>query len=146
MKSPSMNWLCPLFILLLPALLGAQPAPGAESGPPPESLNIVVVEGEGAINNIREHATPSVTIRVEDENKHPVSGAVVVFALPTDGPSGVFQDGAKTLTLTTDKQGVVSIRGLKPNRISGQMQIHLNASYRGRTARARITQFNMTVP
>jgi hypothetical protein len=146
MKLPFIKRFCPLFIMLLPAVLGAQPAPADQSGPPPESLNIIVVEGEGTINNTREHAPPAITIRVEDEKKRPVSGAVIVFALPTDGPSGVFRDGAKTLTLTTDKEGTVSVRGLKPNRLSGQMQIHLNASYRGRTARARITQFNMAVP
>lgn len=129
-----------LFIPLLPAFLAAQPAP------PAENLKVVVVEGEGGINNIRQHTTQMPTVRVEDENQHPVPGAVVVFALPTDGPSGVFQNSAKTLAVTTDDKGLALARGLKPNTVSGEMQIHINASYQGRTGRATITQFNMTVP
>ena len=104
------------------------------------------MEGEGGINNIRQHSAQMPTVRVEDEKQHPVAGAVVVFALPTDGPSGVFQNGAKTLTVTTNDQGLASAHGLKPNAVSGEMQIHINVSYQGRTARALITQFNMTVP
>ncbi len=131
---------CLLFIMLLPAFLAAQPTP------PGDSLKIVVVEGEGGINNIRQHTAQMLSVRVEDEKQHPVPGAVVVFALPTDGPSGVFQNGAKTLTVTTNDQGLASARGVKPNTVSGEMPIHVNASYQGRTARAIITQFNMTVP
>ena len=133
-----------LYLLLLspalPVSLLAQPAV------PAENLKLVVVEGEGGINNIRQHTTQLVTVRVEDENQRPVSGAVVVFALPTDGPSGAFQNGAKTLTVTTNEQGLASARGLKPNTVSGEMVIHVNASYEGRAGRATITQFNMTVP
>jgi len=129
-----------LFISLIPAFLTAQPAPKTEN------LKIVVVEGEGGINNIRQHTTQLPTVRVEDEKQHPVAGAVVVFALPTDGPSGVFQNSAKTLTVTTDANGLASARGLKPNTVSGEMQIHVNVSHEGRTGRATITQFNMAVP
>jgi hypothetical protein len=128
----------PIFLTILPAFLGAQPNA--------ENLKIVVVEGEGGINNISQHTTPLTTVRVEDEGQHPLSDATVVFALPTDGPSGAFQNGAKTLTITTNEQGLASARGLRPNTVSGEMQIHVNASYEGRTARATITQFNMTVP
>jgi hypothetical protein len=132
--------LCVLLISPLPALWAAQPAP------PAEKLKIVVVEGEGGINNIHQHTTQAPSVRVEDENQHPVPGAVVVFALPTDGPSGVFQNRVKTLTVTTNEQGLASARGFKPNVVSGEMQIHVNVSHQGRTGRATITQFNMTVP
>jgi hypothetical protein len=132
--------LCVLLISLLSIILAAQPAP------PAENLKIIVVEGEGGINNIRQHTTQTPSVRVEDENQHPVPGAVVVFALPADGPSGVFQKGAKTLAVPTNEQGIASARGFKPNTVSGEMQIHVNVSYRGRTGKATITQFNMAVP
>ncbi len=129
-----------LLTLPLPASLSAQPAA------PAETLKVVVIEGEGGINNIRQHTSQLITVRVEDENRHPLPGAVVVFALPTDGPSGAFQNGAKTLTVTTNEQGLASVRGLKPNTVSGELTVHVNASSEGRTGRATITQFNMTVP
>src|SRR5215467_11519124 len=87
-----------IFLTILPAFLAAQPNA--------ENLKIVVVEGEGGINNMSQHTTPLTTVRVEDESQHPVSGATVVFALPTDGQSGAFQNGAKTLAITTNEQGL----------------------------------------
>src|SRR5215469_812030 len=54
----------PIFLTILPAFLGAQPNA--------ENLKIVVVEGEGGINNISQHTTPLTTVRVEDEGQHPL--------------------------------------------------------------------------
>lgn len=113
---------------------------------PVENLKVVVTEGEGGINNIRQHTGQTPAVRVEDEQQHPLAGAVVVFALPTDGPGGTFANGAKTLTVNTDDKGIAAIHGFKPNSVAGEMLIHVNASYQGRTGRATITQFNMTVP
>src|SRR5689334_14919610 len=114
-----------LIFAILPSLLGSQPGP--------ENLNLTVIEGEGGINNIRQPTTQTPTVRVDDEKQHPVAGAVVVFALPTDGPSGTFQNGARTLTVTTNAQGLASARGFKPNTVSGEMLIHVNASFEGHT-------------
>ena len=57
-------------------------------------LNLVIVEGEGAINNIRQRTAREPIVQVEDENHRPVAGAAVVFALPSNGASGVFANGA----------------------------------------------------
>ena len=117
----------------------------AQETPPPAELNIVVVEGEGAINHVRQRASRDPMVRIEDENHRPLTGATVVFTLPTDGASGEF-NGSKSTTLVTDKQGQVTARGLKVNQVPGQLQIHVNASYQGVRARTTITQFNMQVP
>ena len=113
---------------------------------PPAALNIVVLDGEGSIDNIGQRAAHDPSVRIEDENHKPVSGAAVVFTLPTEGPSGEFSNGSKTLTVITDNQGVATAQGLKVNWSPGKLQIHINASYRGQTARANITQFSMAVP
>jgi len=49
--------------------------------PVPTKLNLVVVEGEGAINNIKQRTARETIIKVEDENHRPVAGAVVVFMM-----------------------------------------------------------------
>src|SRR5262245_22591386 len=54
----------------------------------PTALNIVVVEGEGAVNNVRQRVARDPIVRVEDENHNPIAGAVVVFTLPTEGATG----------------------------------------------------------
>jgi hypothetical protein len=109
--------------------------------PPPAVLNLVIVEGEGAINNIRQRVARDPVVRVEDENRKPVAGAVVVFTLPTEGATGDFSGGSKSVTVTADTQGLAKAQGLKLGGIGGKLPIHVTASYRGRSARITITQF-----
>jgi hypothetical protein len=125
-----------LLQLLLPAADGQQPLP--------TELNVTVMAGEGATNNLRERAHQPV-VRVEDENHRPISGAAVVFILPTEGASGDF-DGSKTLVVTTDAQGVAAAHGFKTNQTPGKVVILATASYRGLTARTSITQVNADGP
>jgi len=107
-----------------------------------QMLNLVVVEGEGAINNIRQRTAREPIVRVEDENHKPVAGAAVVFLLPSQGASGSFAGGAQMLTVMTNNQGLAVARGLKPNSLPGQFQIRVNASFQGQTATVSIAQTN----
>jgi len=120
--------------------------PALEAQTVPTQLNIVVVEGEGAINNVRERVAREPVVRVEDENHKPVAGAVVVFTLPTEGATGEFGGASKTLTVTTDNQGQAVAQGLRMNQVAGKVPIHVNASYRGLTARTSIMQFSVLPP
>ncbi len=108
----------------------------------PTALNIDVVEGEGARARVRQRAGRDPAIRVQDESQKPVAGAAVVFTLPTEGATGVFGNGARTLTVLTDASGTASAQGLRFNQVPGKVQIHVNVSYKGLTARTNITQFS----
>jgi hypothetical protein len=112
----------------------------------PTELNIVVVEGEGATNNVRQRVARSPLVKVEDENHKPVAGAAVVFTLPTEGATGEFGNGAKTLTVLTDRDGTAAAQGFKLNPVAGKIPIHVNASYRNLSARVIITQFSVLPP
>ena len=109
-------------------------------------LNIVVVEGEGAIDNAQQGLTTQPVVRVEDENQKPVAGAAVLFALPTEGSTGVFSNGTQTLMINTDRNGIAAVKGMRANRVSGKLVIHVIASYRGLSARAEINQTIEGVP
>ncbi len=113
----------------------------AQDSPP--KLEIVIVEGEGAVNNVKDRAGHDPVVQVQDENHKPVAGAAVVFFLPNQGPGGTFFDGSKSMTVTTDAQGRAVARGIQFNRVSGQMQIRVTASIGGQTATATITQNNV---
>jgi hypothetical protein len=113
-------------------LLAGQSTPLRAQEVTEPKLNIVIVEGEGAINNIRQRTAREPIVQVEDENRRPVAGAVVVFLLPD-----------RNLTVTTDSQGRAAARGLRPNNASGQYQIRVTASFQGRTASTMITQTNI---
>lgn len=119
---------------LLSASMWAQEA-GAQ-------LNIVIVDGDGAINNIRQRTAREPIVQVEDQNHKPVAGAAVVFLLPDQGASGVFANGSHTLTVITDAQGRAAAKGFRPNTVQGKLQIHVTASHQGQTASATISQTN----
>jgi hypothetical protein len=105
-------------------------------------LNLVVIEGEGAVNNIRQRTAREPIVQVQDENHKPVAGAIVVFTLPSNGAGGTFAGGAHTLTVATDNQGQAAAHGLKPNGIKGQFKIHVNASHNGQSSSLDIAQIN----
>lgn len=121
-------------------LLSRLPVATASAQTMPARIDIVVIEGEGAINNVRQRVARDPVVRVEDENHRPVAGAAVVFTLPVTGPGGEFSKGSKTLTVMTSDEGTAAAHGLKLNQVPGKLQIHVTASYRGLRARALINQ------
>lgn len=133
MRSISLSLCC---LLMLQSLTHAAQAPQVTA------LKIVVLEGEGAINNIKLRTAREPIVQVEDENHKPVAGALVLFTLPDSGASGVFPGGSKTLMVYTDAQGRAAGKGLQPNKNAGQYQITVNATFKGLTAIATIGQTN----
>ena len=106
----------------------------------PHALNLVIVEGDGAINNIRQRTAREPIVQVEDENHKPVAGAAVVFLLPEHGAGGTFADGSHSLNVVTNAQGRAGARGIHLNSVQGQFQIQVTASFNGLTATATISQ------
>jgi hypothetical protein len=118
--------------------MGSVPAVFAQA--PAHTLNLVIVEGDGAINNIRQRTAREPIVQVEDENHKPVAGAAVIFLLPEHGPGGTFADGSHSLSVTTNAQGRAAAHGIHLNNVQGQFQIGVNATYNGMTATATISQ------
>jgi hypothetical protein len=106
-------------------------------------LNIVIVEGDGAINNVKQRTSRETIVEVQDENHKPIAGAAVVFLLPGDGPGGTFADGAKSQTIMTNSAGRATMPKLQPNQATGNYQIRVNASSGGRTGSISISQSNV---
>ena len=107
-----------------------------------ESLRIVIMEGDGAINNIRLQRAKEPIIMVETESGEPVAGAIVHFSAPTEGPGATFINGSSTSMAVTESDGLATTHGLRPNKVVGQFQIRVTASYAGSTASGTITQTN----
>lgn len=112
----------------------------------PTQLNLVVVDGEGAQGNIGQRVGHLPVVRAEDENHKALAGAAVVFTLPTEGATGQFGNSSKSLTVITDNDGRASAQGLRFNFIPGKVPIHINASYKGLTARTTITEISIAPP
>ncbi|HWR53100.1 MAG TPA: hypothetical protein VN428_18460 [Bryobacteraceae bacterium] len=126
--------------LCLAAIALAVCVPSAAADPVP--LRVVVVEGEGAINNIREKTAKAPVVRVEDDDARPVRGATVTFTVPEMGPGGFFATAGTTFITTTDEQGIAIARGLQPNNVAGRFQIRVSAALAGETASAVVNQIN----
>lgn len=109
---------------------------------PAADLRIMVVEGEGAINNVRQHRAKDPVVRVLDGSGAPVAGASVTFILPEAGASGEFGGGVRMLAIVTDEKGEAAGKGLVPNQNVGRFQIRVVASSHGATANAFIDQTN----
>ena len=124
--------------LVRPALWAQAPLPNAGGG-----LNLVILEGEGAINNVKQRTSRETIVQVEDGNHKPVAGAVVVFLLPDDGPSGTFVSGSRTATVVTGSNGQAVMPGLQPNQLTGPYQVRVNALFGGRQASTTINQSNV---
>jgi hypothetical protein len=120
----------------------ALPDPALQSPSRQAALQIVVVEGEDAVNIVQQKTAVAPVVEVRDRNDQPVAGAVVRFAI-TKGRATF--SGARTLTVTTNAAGRAAVSGLAPTG-AGSLQISATAAFQGQTAVATIAQTNvMTV-
>jgi hypothetical protein len=139
--------LAPLFLvpLLLPFQSGlcAGEIPANPEQPAAQTkLNLNIVEGIGAINNIRQRVAREVIVQVTDENDRPVGGVSIAFALQQPGGAGgTFSNGQSTFQVSTNSAGQASAT-YTPNAIAGAFQIGVTAAFQGIVATAAIPQTN----
>jgi hypothetical protein len=120
------------------------PVAHAQATNPAPALVITILDGEGALNDIRQRTAREPIIQVEDENHKPIAGAVVLFALPGSGPGGAFAEGAQTFSTVTDSAGRAVAHGLRPNSVSGSYNIHVRVTFNGSTSETEIHQQNIS--
>jgi len=142
-----------LIALLLASLLMLEPAAPiiAQDAPAaalPHSLQIVILDGEGALNNIQERTAREPIVQVQDENHKPVAGAAVLFAIhgAAGSAGGGFAGGASSLSIVTDANGVAKAVGFLPNNVQGPWQMQVTASYHNVTTTINIHQSNVSKP
>jgi hypothetical protein len=108
----------------------------------PGSLKILILEGEGSVNNVaRGLATPPI-IEVRDRDDRPVEAATVVFRLPPSGPGGTFPGDVLSKTVNTNVQGQALADGFAPNKLTGPFKIHVTATAGSRLGETDINQVN----
>src|SRR5438477_11081397 len=120
--------------------------PGIASGQERPTLKIVVVEGEGANNDIETRSSQSPVVQIRDEKDQPVAGANVDFVLPQRGPGGTFFGVWNNLSVVTNEEGRATGNGFRPNQTEGRFQIRVTAQQGDRTGTINITQNNVRPP
>jgi hypothetical protein len=130
-------------LMLCSASLQLATAPGvAQTAPVPSKLFIQVLEGEGALNDMRSRTTREPIVQVQDENHKPIAGVVIIFTTPSSGASATFSNGLTSLQTVTDAEGKAIAAGFKPNGISGSYQIRVQANWNQLTTTSVINQTN----
>ncbi len=117
-----------------------------------QPLQIDILDGEGALNNIRARTAREPIVQVTDKNHKPVAGALVIFAIQPGSKSGhglihhapsASFHGAKTIRVRTDENGKATAHGLTPNGQAGSFVIQVTAVSGGMTATTLIHEQNV---
>ena len=128
-----------------PALVAQASAVGQSVAATPMSLHITILDGEDALNSIRERTAREPIVQVEDENHKPVAGALLLFTINggPEGASGSFSGISNTLSVTTGPDGRGVAHGLLPNKTPGKYTITVSATLGALVATAIIHQSNI---
>lgn len=111
---------------------------------PPAALKIVILEGDEALNNVRDRTAREPIVQVEDENHKPVAGVLLLFSVHNGaGGAGATINGLSTATVTTDATGKAVLKGLSINQTSGAFTIEVTATLGTLTAAATIHESNV---
>src|SRR3954449_8751834 len=97
-------------VLMTLILVESLPTLAAQVAGSTQDLTIQIIEGQGAINNVKRGTAFEPVVEVHDKQGNAVSGASVIFTLPAVGPSATFPDGSKTLMTRTDASGRATAR------------------------------------
>lgn len=125
--------------LILVCAVSAPHAALAQSG----GIQIQVVEGDGAVNDIRTREVVEPVVQVLDAEGQPVAGASVTFQSPVSGPSVTFYGAQRSLTVRTDEEGLARVASAMPNTDAGPFQIAVEATDGVRIATAALEQRNV---
>ena len=109
------------------------------------AFRVVIVEGQGGLNNIETRAASDLAVRILDPEGRPVAGATVQFDAPSTGAGELFANGAPHFFTTTDANGIATASGMRNNGVAGSFSTTVHVSYQGRgVGEASIRQTNVS--
>jgi hypothetical protein len=94
----------------------------------PGTLQIRIVEGDGAVYALGSRATRGITVEVTNETGKPMDGVSITFQLPDEGASGSFPNASKSQIATTGSDGRASVWGMQWNRTAGSFEVRITAT------------------
>jgi hypothetical protein len=109
--------------------------------PKDAGLDITVVDGDGGSNIVGKKSSTKPVVQVRDEKNQLLEGAVVTFIAPPDGPSVMFSNGLRTVTVMTDAEGRARAPSMRAVN-GGSFRLQVSASFRGQMVSTSISQTN----
>jgi len=107
-------------------------------------LKIVVIQGEGATNNVRSRTATAPVVEIRDAADKPVAGAEVTFQLPVSGAGGYFNGWLRNQTVRSDANGRAASTGMTPNDEQGRFNIKVTAVEGSRNGSIVVAQSNVS--
>jgi hypothetical protein len=129
-------------LIVRPELFQPMLQPGTVAQEPAIGLHIEILKGDGGVNMIKDKMAVKPVVEVRDRNNLPVVGIPVTFTAPNDGPSVIFLNGSRSMTVVTDTSGQATVVGMTPVN-EGVFQIGVSASYQTQTAITEILLTNV---
>jgi hypothetical protein len=134
-----------------------QPAPAPPQTPPAnapatpiaplpviKNLKILVLAGNGEMNDLERRVMAPLVVQVLDQNDRPVEGAEVVFRFPGSGPGATFQGGKTSQTVRSNGTGeAAAVNWIASNEV-GTFEIRVTASYGNEFGETTIKMSNVT--
>jgi hypothetical protein len=120
------------------------PQPGvlAQDSGTKQGLHIEILKGDRAVNILKTKTAVKPVVEVRDRNNLPIAGVAVTFTAPNDGPSVVFLNGSRSITLMSDPAGQAVVEGMEPVN-PGDFQIAISASLQSETVVTAISLTNI---
>ncbi len=133
-----------------PAAAQTSPPAAPNPAPPPsaalpveQSLKILVLAGNGEMNDLERRVMAPLVVQVLDQNDRPVDGAEVVFRFPLNGPTATFSGGKSSVTVRTNAGGQAAAVNWMATGV-GTFQVHVNASYGNQVGESMFPMSNVT--
>ena len=112
-----------------------------------QALEITILDGDGALNDIRQRTAREPIVQVTDHNHKPVAGVLVLFAINYGSSgAGATIGGVTSFRTVTDAEGHAQAHGFTPNNVEGQFTITVTATLGQIVATAIIHQENKIPP
>jgi len=132
-----------------PASTPSQTAPVAPAKPMAplpivKNLKLLVLAGNGEMNDLERNVMAPLVIQILDQNDRPVEGAEVVFRFPLSGPGAAFTGGKTAQTVRSNGTGEATALNWKANSQVGTFEIHVTASYGNEQGETTIKMSNVT--
>lgn len=119
-----------------------QPGVLAQDSVTRQGLHIEILKGDRAVNILKTKTAVKPVVEIRDRNNLPVAGVAVTFTAPSDGPSVIFLNGSRSITLISDPAGQVVVEGMEPVN-PGDFQIAVSASLQSETVVTAISLTNV---
>jgi hypothetical protein len=125
----------------------AAPAPPTKAMAPlpiVKNLKILVLSGNGEMNDLERRVMAPLVVQILDQNDRPVEGAEVVFRFPMSGPSAAFTGGKTAQSVRSNGTGEAAAINWMANGEVGTFEVHVTATYGNEQGEATIKIQNVT--